>query len=71
MLRTCPICGRVLDTRPQGRYKIECWPRHMLAAYGRETTAQQMARQGLTRYENRGALADNELPCPNSGAPCD
>jgi hypothetical protein len=69
MIRTCSICGRVLDTRPQGRFHVECWPRHMLAAYGREPVAQQNARQGTARYENRAACADNELPCPNSNQP--
>lgn len=69
--RQCPHCWRWLLPVERSKFKVLCWPRHMLGAHGKPSTAATMARYQTARCRNETALADNELPCPLSGTPVD
>ena len=69
MKRTCPECGRTVETRVN-RFKVECWPPHNLARLSgqRQAEVNRILASNRTRQPD---YHDWEIQCPRSGCPVD
>lgn len=67
----CPECGRDLEPKIKGPFRIMCWPTHNMAAVSRMRTADynEFYLRDAHSVRNADAARDNEIRCPNSGQP--
>lgn len=69
MQRTCPECGRTLNTRI-GKFEIEVWPRHKMAtAWTKSGMPSEATGKDFAPGANYSAAMTHEIDCPNSGQP--
>jgi len=68
----CPECGRELEPKPTGRFKVLCWPTHnatVIAQDYKTMTADEMHRWSASHREStRSTQLDR---CVLSGQPVD
>jgi len=66
--RTCPSCGRNLETVKRGPFRVECWPTHDAKPLttSRLTPDEWNQYHADHRMSNRSNQTDR---CPESGQP--
>jgi hypothetical protein len=67
MTRTCPECGRALETVKRGMFRIECWPTHDARRVGQLPSANERNAYRLDHEE--GGYSNQTDRCLNSGQP--
>jgi hypothetical protein len=65
--RTCPACGRLLETK-LGKFDVEVWPQHKMAKIYQPA---EVTSADFAPGHDRDRLATHELSCPNSCKPVD
>lgn len=65
--RTCPECGRVVETRVN-RLKIETWPNHHVVSLS-QTRGTERVRVWQENSTRPPGNCDWEIQCPMSGCP--
>ena len=70
--RTCPSCGRALETKPKGIFRVECFPTHnavVIAQDYKTMTAGELHRWTEAHRESTRSTQFDR--CVMSGQPVD